>query len=91
MTPKSFNKILNYESFFFGLKALLYGLPISFIVMLLLYNSLVSGFSFPFTIPYWSVLGAVIAVFVIVGLTMLLSSAKIKKENIVDALKQENI
>ncbi|MDF2684905.1 MAG: transporter, permease protein [Clostridia bacterium] len=91
MTPKSFNKILNYESFFYGVKALLYGLPISFIVMLLLYYSLVFGFEFPFTIPYWSVVGAIIAVFIIIGLTMFFSSIKIKKENIVDALKQENI
>ena len=35
MTPKGFNKMINYESIFYGVKALLYGLPISITVMVL--------------------------------------------------------
>src|SRR5690625_6887960 len=33
MTPKGFNKMMNYESIFYGIKALLYGLPFSIILM----------------------------------------------------------
>lgn len=90
MTPKGFNKMINYESIFYGIKALLYGLPISFGIMLLMHRAFSEGFSFGFTIPWLSVLYVIIAVFAIVGISMLYSSSKVKKENIIDALKQEN-
>ena len=33
MTPKGFRKMINYESIFYGVNALAYGLPISVLVM----------------------------------------------------------
>ncbi|MDD2556297.1 MAG: FtsX-like permease family protein [Syntrophaceticus sp.] len=91
MTPKGFNKMINYESLFYGLKALLYGLPISLGIMYLNYRILGNSFSLPFTLPWSSIIAAIIAVFAIVGATMLYSSSKLKKENIIDVLKNENI
>jgi len=91
MTPKGFNKMINYESIFYGLKALLYGLPISGIAMVLLHRVFSKSFDYEFNLPWISILIAVVAVFIIVGSAMFYSSAKIKKENILDALKQENI
>ncbi len=89
ITPKSFNKMLNYESIFYGIKALVYGIPISFFVMYLIYGSMLSEFDFPFFIPWGNVFLAVGAVFIIVIVAMLYSSRKVKNENIIDALKQE--
>lgn len=91
MTPGSFNHMINYESLFYGIKALLYGLPISFGVMFLIYRSLRNAFDVGFEVPWVSVFTAIASVFVIVGSTMLYASSKIKKENIIDALKNENI
>lgn len=91
MTPKSFNKMLNYESIFYGVKSLLYGLPISFAAMVLIYKSLMNGFSYGFILPWMSILIVIATVFVIVGASMLYSSAKVKKENIIEALRQESI
>ncbi|MBO0991619.1 ABC transporter permease [Bacillus sp. SD088] len=91
MTPKGFNKMINYESIFYGIKALLYGLPISIAIMYLMYRALMNSFDYVFTLPWLSLLYVVVAVFLIVGIAMLYSSAKVKKENIIDALKQENI
>jgi putative ABC transport system permease protein len=91
MTPKGFNKMINYESLFYGIKALLYGLPISFGMMYLIYKVLSNSFGFAFAIPWGSVLATIIVVFAIVGSTMLYASSKIKKENIIDALKNENV
>ena len=91
MTPKSFNKMIHYESLFYGIKALIYGLPISFLAMWLIYRSLMKEFSFPFQISWVSVGTAVTTVFVIVGSAMIYASAKVKKENIIEALKQESI
>lgn len=91
MTPAGFGKMIRYESIFYGLKALLYGLPLSFLAMYALYRSLLGSFSFTFTVP-WVHLGvAVFAVFLIVGLAMIYSGAKVRKGNIMDSLKQENI
>ncbi len=91
MTPKGFNKMIRYESIFYGLKALLYGLPISIGLMYLMHWALSEGFSFPFYLP-WMHIGIVIfSVFLIVSVSMMYSSAKVKKENIIDALKQENM
>lgn len=91
MTPKGFAKMMNYESIFYGVKSLLFGLPVSFVVMYLIYRAFANKFSYGFTLPWMSILSAIVAVFVIVGSAIVYSSAKVKKENIIDALKKENI
>lgn len=91
MTPKGFNKMINYESIFYGIKALLYGLPASVLMMLFIYYTLTKQFNFGFMLPWTEIAVAMIAVFLIVSAAMLYSISKVKKENIIDALKQENI
>lgn len=91
MTPQAFNKMIHYESIFYGLKSLLYGLPISGGIMWLIYHSMSEGFSYPFTVPWGSICITIVGIFLIVGVSMLYASAKVRKENIIDALKQENI
>lgn len=90
MTPGGFNKMINYESIFYGLQSLLYGLPISVGVMLLIYKSMMNSFDYSFSLPWISMLQVVIAVFIIVGASMLYSSAKVKKEDIIEGLRQES-
>lgn len=91
MTPKGFAKMMNYESVFYGVKSLLFGLPVSFAVMVLIYRAFANKFSYGFTLPWMSILSVIVAVFVIVSTAIVYSGAKVKKENIIDALKQENI
>ncbi|MDR4939004.1 FtsX-like permease family protein [Rossellomorea marisflavi] len=91
MTPKGFNKMIHYESIFYGLKSLLYGLPIGFAAMYLMHMALNESFEYSFSPPWMSVLFVVVAIFAIVGSAMLYSTGKIKKQNIIDGLKQENI
>jgi putative ABC transport system permease protein len=91
MTPEGFNKMIHYESIFYGIKALLYGLPLSIGTMLLMYKSFSGSFSYSFTLPWLQILYTIIAVFIIVGISMGHASSKVKKENIIDALKQDNI
>ncbi|CAG9623366.1 ABC transporter permease [Sutcliffiella rhizosphaerae] len=91
MTPKGFNKMINYESIFYGVNALLIGLPISIFVMYLLHRSVVGTFEYGFALPWLDILFVVAAIFLIVSSAMLYSIFKIKKENIIDGLKQENI
>ncbi|MED3572307.1 ABC transporter permease [Cytobacillus praedii] len=91
MTPRGFNKMINYESIFYGVNSLLFGLPISIIVMYLIYKGTMNSFSYAFSLPWLSLLYCLVAVFVIVISAMLYSSSKVKKENIIDGLKQESI
>lgn len=91
LTPEGFNKMINYESAFYGIKALLYGLPISIVTMYLIHLSLRNSFEYGFELPWLSIIYVIAAIFVIVSLAMLYSIKKIKKENIIDGLKQENI
>ncbi|WP_066052359.1 ABC transporter permease [Robertmurraya korlensis] len=91
MTAKGFNKMISYESIFYGLKALLYGLPISMGIMFLIYKGTMNSFTYPFWIPWLSLGICFISVFVIVGSAMLYSLAKVKKDNIIEVLRQENI
>ncbi|MEO3947737.1 FtsX-like permease family protein [Gorillibacterium sp. CAU 1737] len=91
MTPRGFNKMIRFESLFYGIKTLLYGLPISFLIMLLLFGSLSGSFRFEFGIPWHSVFISIGAVFLIVGSSMLYSAAKIRNENILDGLRTENL
>ena len=91
MTPKGFNKMINFESAFYGIKSLAYGLPISLGIMLLLYKQLSGSFEFDFFIPVKGIVIVVIAVFVIVGIAMFYSGAKVKGQNIIDGLKDSNL
>jgi putative ABC transport system permease protein len=91
MTPKGFNKMINYESVFYGVKALAYGLPISVLVMIAIHFSIGNTFEYGFQLPWMSILFVIVMIFLIVGSAMLYSISKIKNENIIDSLKQENI
>ncbi|SDY67646.1 putative ABC transport system permease protein [Evansella caseinilytica] len=91
MTPHAFNKMIHFESIFYGIKALLYGIPLSMAVMYLMHRALMNTFSYGLAVPWSDILYAIAAVFAIVSSAMLYSIAKVKKENIIDALKQENI
>lgn len=91
MTSKDFNRMMNYECVFYGAKSLLFGLPvsigISFLIYLSISNVVESGFELP-----WAAIGiAVLSVFAVVFATMLYSMRKIKKDNPIDALKNENL
>lgn len=90
MTPKGFNKMVYYESIFYGVKALVYGIPISILIMYLIYRAQINTFDVPFTLPWGDLLFVTVIIFVIVGSSMLYAISKVKSDNIIDRLKQEN-
>jgi len=91
MTPAGFSRMLNYECIFYGLKSLLYGLPVSILISWWMYSSMTGLFGFSFILPWKEIAICVVSVFLIVFITMLQSSSRLKKENIIDALKAENL
>ncbi|MCI8466400.1 MAG: ABC transporter permease [Lachnospiraceae bacterium] len=91
MDPRRFNRMIAYESVFYGLKALLYGLPIGLLLMFGIYAAISTAIDTGFYILWNQVIIAVFSVMLVVGITMWYSSRKIKKANVVDVLKDENI
>lgn len=91
MTDKQFKRMLNLECVFYGTKALLYGLPISILICFLINRGFGNAITFIFTLPWSSIVISIIAVYVIVFATMIYSSRKVKKENIIDVIRDDNI
>ncbi len=92
LTRSGFNKILFFESLFFGLKSLVFAIPVSLIITVLIHNSLSEMMSISnVIIPWKAIIIAIVSVFIIVLLTMMYSSNKIKKHNIIDQIREENI
>lgn len=92
VTPKGFRRMLRFESLFYGLKALIYGLPISIGISFLMWYALNEGsMTIPFHLDWRIYLGVIVAVFLIVGLSMLYSTSKVKKDTIISTLKSEII
>lgn len=91
MDRKQFHSMIRYESLFYGVKALGYGLPAGLALTWLIYSWIAKNFDRGFYILWKPIAIAVVSVLVIVGLTMRYSMRKIEKTNIVDALKEENV
>ena len=91
MTRKGFNRMMNYECLLYGLRALLVGLPISALFTAAICHQTSSIVVGSPMIPWKQAGIAVVSVFLVTFVTMLYAMQKIKKENPMDALKNENI
>ncbi len=92
LTNRGFNKILFFESLFFGMKSLLFAIPVSIGVTILIHYSLADMMSIStIIIPWKYIIISIVSVFLIVLLTMMYSTSKIKKHNIIEQIREENI
>ena len=90
MTRGGMNRMMNYECLLYGFRALAFGLPLSALMTLFIYDTVGSSVSSTFQIPWSAVAVAVCSIFVVVFATMLYAMGRIKRENPIDALKNEN-
>ena len=90
MGDRAFHKMMRLECFFYGAGTLLFGLPLAVLCSFLIYQWLVwGGATVAFVFP-WASLGiSVLGVFFMIALAMLYAVSKIKKENIIDALRDD--
>ena len=87
-TPMGMKKMVMLESGFYGMKALVFALPISALISYFMY--LLLGISaIGFEIDWLLYLAVTAVVIAIVGATMLYSVHKIKDDNIVETLKED--
>ncbi len=91
MSQKDFDKMMNYECILYGSKALIFGLPVSALVTYLIYKAVRSSYETTYHLPLTAIGIATLSIFAVVFSTMLYSMNKIKKDNPIDALKNENL
>lgn len=91
MTSKGFNKMMNFECILYGIRSLMVGLPVSIGVTYLIYRVVNSGYEMGFHLSWLSIGVAVFSVFTVVFSTMMYAMGRIKKDNPIDALRNENL
>jgi putative ABC transport system permease protein len=91
MTNKEFNRMIRFENIYYGLKSLIYGLPVGIFLDYFLYKNINSVFVYDYRFPFSTVITCIISVVIITSITTIYSIKKIQNDNIIDAIKQENI
>ena len=92
MTTKEFNRMIRLESFFYGTKSLIIGIPIGCLLAYIIYRLLsTDDSSMYFELPYPAILITIIAVFLLIACIMKYSINKINKQNTIETIRNENI
>lgn len=89
LTRRRFHRMMGYECLIYGSVSLLLGLPIALISSFGIYLIAGSMSVASFPVPVQALLTASVCVFAVVFASMLYAVRKIKKENVIDALKSE--
>lgn len=91
MSDRDFQKMMNFECAFYGMRSLIFGIPIATISSWLIYKFMFDGGAdnIHFVLPWGSIGISIFSVLFLVFITMLYAISKIKKENIIDALRDE--
>ncbi len=92
MTKKEFNHMILLESFFYGMKSLLIGIPLGCVLSGLIYLAMIGGrIQISYEPPIRAIVISVVTVFVLIGVIMRYSIDKIRKQNIIETIRNENI
>ncbi len=88
MSDKDFNKMMRFECAFYGMKALAIGIPLSLLLSVLIVKITMTDDT-RIVLPWTSIGISILAVFLVIFVTMMYAVSKIRKENIIDALRDE--
>lgn len=91
LSDKGFRKMMDLECSLYGIKALVIGIPASIAVTAVNYMISASSLEIGFSVPVKSIIIAIFAVFAVVFSSMIYATAKIRHEDIKEALQNENL
>ena len=91
MTRKEFNRMINLETIFYSIKALIYGVALGSIGSYLVYLATASKLDYGYHFPLSATIISIVAVFVLVYIIMRYSMSKINKQNIIETIRKDNI
>lgn len=90
MSDRNFDKMMRFECTLYGVRTLLLGLPLAGILSWMIFKGMTAGESeFSFKFPWLSMGTSALGVFLIIFITMVYAVRKIKKENIIDSLRDD--
>lgn len=87
MSDRDFNKMMRFECAFYGVRSLLFGLPVAIVSSWMICRTMIADSHF--VLPWASIGISIISVFLVIFITMLYAVSKIRKENIIDALRDD--
>ena len=91
MTKREFNRMIRLESVFYSVKSLLIGIPLGLLggyIIKLMYSQYRE---IPYQFPWQAILISVAAVGLVVWVIMRYSIAKVRRQNIIETIRNENI
>ncbi len=91
MDDRGINRMLGYECLKYGIRSLIIGLPVSVLVSYFLWQIYAGAGEFGFYMPWIPIASAIVGVFGIVAVSMVYAVSKLRKDNPIDSLKQENV
>lgn len=94
MSDHDFSRMMRFECVFYGLRTLLFSFPASALFSYLIYIGMCSGVidgsnELHYIFPWRSLAISLCGVFLIIFITTLYTAGRIKKENIIDALRDD--
>lgn len=90
MSDRDFHKMMQFECVFYGMKALLFGIPLAIAASWFIHKGMfIKDAGMDFILPWISISISVIGVLFIIFITMMYAVGKIKAENIIDALRDD--
>ena len=91
MSSGGFSRMMIYESVLYGVKSLLYGLPVALVITLAIHFVVGSEFEMSLRLPWTAIGVTMLSVFGAILLTMMYALRKVRKANLINELKNENI
>ena len=91
MTKKEFNRMINLETIFYSVKALIYGIVLGTIGSYLIYLATANKMDYGYHFPLAATIISIFAVFILVYIIMRYSMNKINKQNIIETIRKDNI
>ena len=90
MAEDGFGKMIRLETFLYGIRALMIGIPVSILISYVMFRAFDAEL-YSFNIDWIMYILVIVVVFAIVGASMLLSVNKLKGDSIIEALKNEMV
>ena len=94
MTGKEFDSMIALESFFYTFKSLMIGVPIGLggsILIYYLFTNRQQNNMMPFVFPWMALIISVAAVLIIIWTIMMFSIRKVRRQNIIETIRNDNI
>lgn len=91
MTGREFRRMIGLESLLYAGKALAIGIPAGILISLGFHRALGEGVVTSFCFPWFGILWSVVAVALLLFGIMRYSMGKIRRKNIIDTIRNENI